>query len=243
MEHSGPFRSAGALAEGGRDKFNALGQHERVTATREDPVPTRLSPAFAFKAADVTASGEFSGYASTFGGPPDAYGDIIAEGAFSDSLAQHRSDNTQPALLWSHDPAAPIGRWLDLHEDAKGLAVTGQLTLAVEKAREAHALMKDGALALSIGFRTLDDAFARDGTHVLRAIQLFEISTVALAANARAQITSVRSRPDSLRDYELALRDTLHFSVREARHLATRGWPPSEDLNARIAYWVNRFRS
>src|SRR3712207_8731655 len=39
-------------------------------------------------------------------------------------------------------------------EDVRGLRVRGQLNLAVERARELHALMKDGAVdGLSIGFR------------------------------------------------------------------------------------------
>ena len=34
-------------------------------------------------------TGEFSGYASTFGGEPDSYGDIIAPSAFKGSLREH----------------------------------------------------------------------------------------------------------------------------------------------------------
>jgi HK97 family phage prohead protease len=199
----------------------------------------RLSPVFQFKAADVSATGEFGGYASTFGGPPDSYGDVIVEGAFAKSLAAHKSAGTLPALLWSHDPSAPIGKWLSLSEDSKGLAVTGRLTLGVAKAAEAHALMKDGALGLSIGFKTLDDSFASDGTHLLKAIDLWEVSAVAMPANSRAQITAVRSKPGTLRDYELALRESLRFSGREARQLATRGWSalnPNAELEELLAW-------
>jgi HK97 family phage prohead protease len=188
-------------------------------------VTSRLSPPFEFKASDIQASGEFSGYASTWGGEPDAYGDVVAAGAFTDSLAKHKTAGTAPAMLWSHRPDAPIGKWLSMVEDAKGLAVTGRLTLAVAQAREAHALMKDGALALSIGYKATDDDYARDGTRILKAVELWEVSAVAMPANSRAQILSVRSRPGTLHDYEMALRDSLHFSVREARRLATRGWP------------------
>jgi len=204
----------------------------------------RLSPAFEFKASAVQASGEFSGYASTFGGPPDAFGDVIAKGAFASTLAAHKADNTMPALLWSHDPSAPIGKWVEMREDAKGLAVTGFLTLAVAKAQEAHALMRDGALALSIGFRTLDDSFGSDGTRVLKKVDLLEVSAVALPANPRARITEVRSRIQDIRSFETAVRDELGFSVREARRLAAGGWKaftkdattPSDEVEALVKH-------
>ena len=60
-------------------------------------------------------------------------------------------------MLWQHDPAEPIGRWQALAEDARGLRVAGRLNLAVQRAREIDALMREGALdGLSIGFRTLE---------------------------------------------------------------------------------------
>ena len=54
-------------------------------------------------------TGTLSGYASRFGGRPDAYGDVIAPGAFSASLAQHAAAGTRPLMFWSHDPSRPIG--------------------------------------------------------------------------------------------------------------------------------------
>lgn len=109
----------------------------------------RLSPAVAFKTAGVDKAGLFSGYASTFNGPADAYGDVIAPGAFSKTLASGRV----PAMLWAHDPSEPIGKWLSLTEDRLGLRVEGKLTLGTKRGVEAHALMLDRALGLSIGFR------------------------------------------------------------------------------------------
>ena len=40
----------------------------------------------------------------------------------------------------------PIGVWLDLHEDFRGLYARGRLTTEVAKAREVLALMRSGAL-------------------------------------------------------------------------------------------------
>ena len=64
-----------------------------------------------------------------------------------------------PSMLWSHDPSEPIGVWLDAREDAKGLLLTGKLSMDVQRAAEARALARDGALALSIGFQTRDAGY------------------------------------------------------------------------------------
>jgi HK97 family phage prohead protease len=191
-------------------------------------IETRLSPVFEFRAAGAEASGTFRGYASTFNGPQDSYGDVIAPGAFSASLATHKAAGSLPAMLWHHDPSEPIGRFLELREDRAGLAVTGKLTLGTRRGAEAHALMKDDALGLSIGFRIASGGSTFDaGRRVLKAVDLVEISAVSLPANPAARVTSVKSgmpeRPGSIRDLEAALRD-LGYSNREAKRLAAGGW-------------------
>ncbi|MCG7980288.1 MAG: HK97 family phage prohead protease [Candidatus Thiodiazotropha endolucinida] len=185
----------------------------------------RLSPAFEIKAT-ATEAGLFTGYASTFNGPVDSYGDIIAPGAFSKSLKKHRDDNTMPALLWSHDMSTPIGKWVDVEENIHGLRVKGQLTLSVGKAREAYDLMKDGALGLSIGYQIPNGGSEWDNecrVRVIKQVELFEVSTVAIPANPAARITGVKSI-HSIREYEAGLRDALGFSSRQAKKLASHGW-------------------
>lgn len=190
----------------------------------------RLSPAIFLKSAQADSAGRFSGYASTFGGQPDSYGDIIAAGAFAKSLTRHQAQDTMPALLWAHDGRTPIGKWVSMREDAHGLKVEGKLTLEVEKAREAHALMKDGALGLSIGFRVPAGgaSFGKSGDRVLTEVDLAEVSVVALPANTNARITGVKS----IRDFESVLRDELGFSAREARRLASGGWRALEERDS-----------
>ena len=50
-------------------------------------------------------AGTISGYASVFGPPADRHGDVIAPGAFAESLAS----GDKPLMLWSHDLSEPIG--------------------------------------------------------------------------------------------------------------------------------------
>jgi HK97 family phage prohead protease len=191
----------------------------------------RTSPVIFVKAQPSNA-GEFAGYASTFGGPPDAYGDIIGAGAFADSLKTHAERDSAPALLWAHDPSEPIGRWLTLKEDRQGLRAEGRLTLGTARGSEAHALMKDGALGLSIGYRVKESKL-EGRVRVLTAVDLVEISVTALPANVGARITGVKSRPTNIRDFEAELRDVLGFSKREAKALASRGWPSLTDCDDR----------
>ncbi|KQT20007.1 peptidase U35 [Methylobacterium sp. Leaf399] len=130
--------------------------------------------------------GHVTGYASLFG-VPDLGRDVVAPGAFAASLAQRGPAGVR--MLWQHDPAEPIGRWLALSEDARGLRVEGRLNLAVQRAREVDALMREGGLdGLSIGFRTLRAAPERNGLRRLQAIDLWEISLVTFPLQPGARI-------------------------------------------------------
>ncbi|WP_408093771.1 HK97 family phage prohead protease [Rhodoplanes sp. SY1] len=156
----------------------------------------RLSFPIALKFAPGAEQGELVGYASTFGGMPDGHGDLVAPGAYTKSLAEHRAADTMPAMLWSHDQSQPLGRWLSAVEDDVGLKMTGRLTLDVPRAREAYALAKDGALGLSIGYRAREAERTRQGNRLLKSVALFEVSLVAMPSNTSARIISVKSAFD-----------------------------------------------
>ena len=78
----------------------------------------------------------FSGYASLFG-VADLSGDVVAPGAFRVSLQRRGAAGVR--MLWQHDPAEPIGRWLSIEEDGKGLRVVGELNREVARARTVRA--------------------------------------------------------------------------------------------------------
>lgn len=132
---------------------------------------------------------EVAGYASTFGGEPDSYGDVIAKGAFLSSLVKRPNVR----LLWQHDMAEPIGKVIGLHEDDKGLF--GQWSLVpTDTGTKAHQLLSAGLVdSLSIGFMDAASDFTEDGTRVLREIDLFEVSLVTVPANINAVVTSFKA--------------------------------------------------
>jgi HK97 family phage prohead protease len=140
-------------------------------------------------------NGEFEGYGSTFGGEPDSYGDVIAAGAFAESLAAHKAAGTMPKMFWQHNRDEPIGKWTDAEEDAKGLFLRGRLNMDVQRAREAHSLLKNGDIdGLSIGYRIKEyKVDTETGVWTLEKLDLKEVSVVSIGANENATITSVKA--------------------------------------------------
>jgi HK97 family phage prohead protease len=124
--------------------------------------------------------GVLRGYASIWD-TLDSVGEAVLRGAFAKSLERHRREKTAPAMLWSHEHRSPVGRWLSLQEDERGLAVEGKLNLATASGREALAHIEAGDVTgLSIGFRIPEGGSERrDGVTLLRQIELHEISVVA----------------------------------------------------------------
>lgn len=154
----------------------------------------RLAPALDIEV-KADAQGRIEGYASTFGGDPDRHGDIVTKGAFSRSLAEHKSQGTLPAMLWSHRLEDPIGRWTHMEQDADGLFVAGQVNLKTAKGCEAFEHIQAGdASGFSIGYVTPEGGrrYLGKGVFALDDLDLVEVSIVTVPANARARIRAVK---------------------------------------------------
>ncbi|AKI01427.1 phage prohead protease, HK97 family/phage major capsid protein, HK97 family [Hoeflea sp. IMCC20628] len=139
-----------------------------------------------FKAAlTVDDTGEITGMAWPFGSP-DRVGDVIEKGAIS-----------MPAsvpMLFAHDQGQVIGIWDQLTENSDGLTVKGRLLVEdVERAREVRAMIRSKAVTgLSIGFVT-KTAKPRQHGRTITALNLHEISVVAIPCHPGAQITSIKA--------------------------------------------------
>lgn len=164
-----------------------------MSMIRLPAAPERKRGAPAPVADELTSdrAGEFEGYASLFN-LPDLGRDLVEPGAFTRSLARRGPSGIR--LLWQHDPAEPIGQWLMVREDRRGLFVRGRLSLAVARAREVHALMREGAVdGLSIGFRTVTARTDRRGGYRrLIEIDLWEISVVTFPLLPQARVSAVK---------------------------------------------------
>jgi HK97 family phage prohead protease len=139
----------------------------------------------------VEADGTFSGYASRFG-VVDLGRDLVLPGAFAESLARRGPRGIK--MLFQHDPAEPIGVWLEVREDGQGLFVRGRIMPEVERGREVLALMRAGALdGLSIGFRTVEGRTEpKSGVRRLSRVDLWEISIVTFPMLPEARVSAVK---------------------------------------------------
>jgi len=147
---------------------------------------------------DVEADGSFRGYASLFG-ETDLNRDLVMPGAFRESIAKRGAGGVR--MLFQHDPAAPIGVWQEIREDARGLFVRGQLMTEVAKGREVLALMRAGAIdGLSIGFRTVRGRTdAKSGVRQLLEIDLWEVSVVTFPMLQSARVSGVKVMTSPIR--------------------------------------------
>lgn len=174
--------------------------------------------------------GTFEGYGSIFGNI-DADGDMIETGAFTKSLLTHKSNNTQPSLLWMHDPYNPVGRYLEVREDSRGLYVKGQLILESSQGRDAYALLKGGAInGLSIGYVPKNWEFDKaQKTRRLKEVDLWEVSLVTFPANSLARVIAVKNKIaageiPTLREMERFLSRECGMSRKESQLLLKSGY-------------------
>ena len=140
----------------------------------------------------LSSHGVFAGYASLFG-RRDGQGDIVMPGAFVASLKRRGPDDVR--MLFQHNPAEPVGKWLEIRETPRGLYVQGRLDRNVQRGAELFSLLETGGIdGLSIGFRTV---LARTDSVLkarrLLAVDLWEISLVTFPMLEGARVSQLKS--------------------------------------------------
>lgn len=157
---------------------------------------------FALKEQDEGApGGSITAYASTFDREPDSYGDVVAPGAFADSIKAWEESGNPIPLLFGHrtdDPTMNIGAVTKAIEDERGLLIEADFDPDSETAQYCRKLVMEGRLCkLSFAFEVLDEGTVKldDGTKAneLRKLNIFEVSLVPIPANRHATVESVKS--------------------------------------------------
>ena len=151
----------------------------------------------------MPADGIVEGYASTFDREPDSYGDVVAKGAFEDSLARWRESGKPIPLLYGHsteDPEYNIGKVVEAYEDERGLFVRCAFDADNPKAQYVRKLVQQGRLyQFSFAYQVLDAGTVELESGIeayeLRKLDLFEVSLVQIPANQHAEVTEVKSAP------------------------------------------------
>lgn len=144
----------------------------------------------------------FEGYASTFGNV-DRGGDVVVKGAFKEAI-EELSKNSKPIsgttyskfmpVLWQHNWNEPIGSFVEIREDEKGLFVKGILPKDDEFVKgRVIPQMKAGSISdMSIGYIVKYENY-KDNVRYIEKVMLFETSLVTIPMNEQANITSMKT--------------------------------------------------
>ena len=149
---------------------------------------------FGIKADDT---GTISGYFSTYDRIPDSYGDVIAPGAFTDTIKAREESGHPFPLCWNHDLDQIIGKVDKIEDDEKGPLMTASF-FDTPLAQEKRALVQSGVVYQFSFAYDIEDAGQvelEDGTKAneLRKLNLYEVSIVPIPANPRAEVTDIKA--------------------------------------------------
>ena len=157
-----------------------------------------------FKAAGDDG-GHIVAYAATFDREPDSYGDVIAPGAFKNTLEEWKASGNVIPLLFGHrtdDTAMNIGGVDSIEEDERGLRIEATFDKDSETAQYVRRLVLEKRLSkLSFAYDVLDEGTITldDGrkANELREIKLFEVSLVPIPANGHAEVVEAKAADTS----------------------------------------------
>lgn len=160
-------------------------------------------------------AGKISGYFSTYDRIPDSYGDIVAPGAFTETIQKRKESGHPFPLCWNHDLDQIIGAVYpeDIEDTEKGPLMTGAF-FDTPLAQEKRALVKSGVVyQFSFAYDVLEAGPAELDNDVkaneLKKLDLFEISIVPIPANQRAEVTEIKAgRRNSKKDAD-AIREAI----------------------------------
>lgn len=172
---------------------------------------------------DIADGGEVIAYASTFDRVPDSYGDVVARGAFTKTLADWQASGNPIPLLFGHrtdDPRMNIGSVIEAEEDERGLKIRARFDEENEIAQYTRKLVKEGRLTkLSFAYDTLDAApvVLADGTRAneLRELKLYEVSLVPIPANQLTEVIEAKDGEHDVAEPDDANEDTSKADVVE----------------------------
>lgn len=148
--------------------------------------PVLTSATFPLVLSQVEDSGVLSGTAVTWG-TENANGVVYEPGAFTSWLGS----GNLPALLWQHREDEPIGVVSTVAETSTGLEFSAALNLDTARGREAHSLLKQGALTgVSMGVMPTSTE-PRSGVLHVKSGDLWELSLVTFPADPAARVAHV----------------------------------------------------
>lgn len=140
-------------------------------------------------------------YASTFDREPDSYGDVVAKGAFADSLKKWDESGMRIPLLYGHrtdDPMMNLGGVVEAKEDEIGLLITAEFDMDNPNAVKARRdVIAKTLCKMSFAYDVLDEVPVElEGgikANELRKLEIYEVSLVPIPANQHAVVVDVKA--------------------------------------------------
>ena len=170
-----------------------------------------------YKSFDIKANdtGEISGFFSTYDRIPDSYGDVIAPGAFTDTIKARKESGHPFPLCWNHDLNQIIGS-VDpdnIEDTKKGPLMTASF-FDTQLAQEKREIVKSGVVyQFSFAYDVKDSEVVtlEDGTKAneLKELDLFEVSIVPIPANPLAEVTDIKAGRRNSKSDEQAIRQAI----------------------------------
>lgn len=159
---------------------------------------------------DGLEEGQFKVYPSTFIRQRDTYGDVVAKGAFLDSIkAWEESGDVLPAM-YMHDPNQIVGGASEMGEDEHGWWVKGFFDDDPASQRIYNLVKGRRLTSLSFAFSVLDEGRVKleDGSQAneLRKVDVHEFSFLpkGFAANEDTSVVTVKTVMDRFTNEEIA---------------------------------------
>jgi HK97 family phage prohead protease len=171
-----------------RNRLAVLRSRAKVLARMEGVSAVEFSHPVELKALVTSDGWDVSGYVSVFN-VVDAGNDIVLPGAFRDTLKSGR----KVRFLFNHDAGRILGVTKSLKEDSYGLFGNFRIS-KTRLGEETRQLLRDGAIdSFSFGYSAKDWENRRDGVRLLKAVELFETSLVAVPMADGAVVTGYNS--------------------------------------------------
>ena len=150
-------------------------------------------------------AGTISGYFSTYDRIPDSYGDVVAPGAFTDTIKAREESGHKFPLCWNHDLNQIIGQVDSIEDTEKGPLMTASF-FNTPLAQEKREIVRSGVVyqfSFAYDVREASQVTLEDGTKAneLQKLDLFEVSIAPVPANPRAEVTDIKAgRRNSAKD-------------------------------------------
>ena len=142
-------------------------------------------------------TGTISGYFSTYDREPDSYGDIVAPGAFEDTIKAREASGHPFPLCWNHDLDQIIGKVDRIEDTDKGPLFTASF-FDTPLAQEKREIVKSGVVyqfSFAYDVQDCEEVELEGGrkANELRKLDLFEVSIVPIPANQNAVMTDIKA--------------------------------------------------